>query len=91
MRLFLLVVMRHLQSCSFEATLNVETLICLAAIQDTLVAANLFGNEIKRLDEFQSELFALLIFSHCNIFNVSDDAQIVDARGLLAGQFELRV
>ena len=74
MRLFLFVVMRHLQSCSFEATLNVETLICLAAIQNTLVAANLLCNEIKRLDEFQSELFALLIFCYCNIFDMSDDA-----------------
>ena len=74
MSLLLLVVMRHLQSCSFKATFDIEPLIGLTAVQNTLIAANLLCNEIERLDDLQSELLALLILGYCNILNVPDDA-----------------
>jgi hypothetical protein len=62
---------RHFQSRPLESTLDIEALIRLRTIQNRLVAAHFLGDEIKRLDQFQAEFFALLIFGHRDVFDVS--------------------
>ncbi|CAF3665819.1 unnamed protein product [Fusarium graminearum] len=52
--LFALVVVGHLETSSSETALNVETFVGLAAIQDTLVAADLLGDIIERLDDSET-------------------------------------
>lgn len=71
--------MRHLQAGPAEATLDIESLICLAAVQYTLVAPNLLGDKVKSLDDPQSQLLALLVLGYGNIFDVTNYAQVMDA------------
>jgi hypothetical protein len=77
--------MRHLQPRTLKAALDVEALVRLAAVQDALIAAHFRGDEVERLDDLQSELFALLVFRDGDVFDVSDEAEVVDAGVLLAG------
>jgi hypothetical protein len=79
----MIIIMCHLQPCPLEATLDIEPLVRFATVQNALVTAHFFGDEFERLDDFQAELFALLVFGDGNVFNVSDEAEVVDARGLL--------
>lgn len=74
-----LVVVGHLQASTAEAALDVEALVGLAAVEDALVAADLFGNEVQGLDDAQAQLLALLVLGHGDILNVADDAKVVDA------------
>lgn len=71
--------MCHLQSSSFEATLHVETLVCLAAVEDGLVTANLLRGIVQCLNDTQSKLLALLILCDSDVLDVSDKSQFVDA------------
>lgn len=45
--------MRHLETSSFEATLDVESFVRFAAVQYALVTAHFLGNVIQRLDDLQ--------------------------------------
>lgn len=44
------IVVCHFQTSSLEATLDIETLIGLTAIKDTLVTAHILSNIIQSLD-----------------------------------------
>lgn len=70
--------MRHLKPSPLEATLHIETFIRLATVQDALVTADFRGNEVERLDDLQSELLALLVFGNSNIFDVTDESEVMN-------------
>lgn len=74
-----IIIMRHLQPSPLIPTLNIEPLVRLAAIQNTLIASNLLGHEIQRLDELQTEFLALLIFRNSDILDMSYESEVVDA------------
>lgn len=71
--------MRHLQTCPPEAALDVEALVCLAAVEDSLVAADLLGDEVECLDQPQTQLLALLVLGYRDVLDVSDEPEVVDA------------
>lgn len=71
--------MCHFQTCRLEATLDIESLILLTAIQNTLVAADLLCHEVERLNNLDAEFLALLVFRNRDVFDVTDQAEIVDA------------
>jgi hypothetical protein len=71
----------HLQAGPFEAALDVETFIGVAAVENALVAADLFGNVIESLDESEAELLALLVLGDGDVFDVTDGPEAVDAIG----------
>ena len=70
--------MRHLEAGPPEAALDVEALVGLAAVEDGLVAADLLGDEVERLDEAQAELLALLVLRHRDVLDVAYETQAVD-------------
>jgi hypothetical protein len=70
---------RHLEPGPLEAALDVEALVGLAAVEDGLVAANLFGNEVEGLDQPKSQFLPLLILRDRDVFDVGDRAETVDA------------
>lgn len=72
--------MCHLETRSLESALDVEPLVGLTAVQDALVATDVCGNEIEGLDDFESELLALLVLGYRYILDVSDETEVVDAR-----------
>lgn len=74
-----LVVVGHLEACSPEAALDVEALVGLAAVENALVAPDLFGDKVEGLDQSKTQLLALLILGDCDILNVTDGAEVVDA------------
>lgn len=74
-----LVVVRHLQAGPPEAALDVEALVVLAAVEDRLVAARLYGDVVERLDEAQAQLLALLVLGDGDVLDVPDRPEIVDA------------
>lgn len=74
-----LVVMCHLQTSPSEAALDVESLVGVAAVENALVTADLFGDIVERLDESEAELLALLVFSDSDVFDVSDGTEAMDA------------
>lgn len=49
-----LVVVGHLQPGPLEAALDVEALVGLTAVEDCLVGADLFGDEVEGLDQAQA-------------------------------------
>lgn len=71
--------MCHLESRPLESALDVEPLVRLAAIKNTLVAAHLGRDEIEGLDELESEFLALLVLRNGDIFDVADESEVVDA------------
>lgn len=76
--------MCHLQPCPLEATLDIEPLVGLAAVQNALVAADLCGDKVERLDDFEAEFLALLVFRDSDVFDVANEAEIVDAGGAVS-------
>lgn len=74
-----LVVVGHLKASSSESALDVEAFVGVAAVEDTLVAANLLGDVVEGLDQAEAELLALLILGDGDVFDVADLAQAVDA------------
>jgi hypothetical protein len=76
--------MCHLQPRPLEAALDVEPLVRLAAVENALVAAHLCRDEVERLDDFEAEFLALLVFRDGDVFDVADEAKVVDAGGWLA-------
>ncbi len=75
------IVVCHLEPSAAEAALHIEALVGLAAVEDRLVAANLLGDEVEGLDQAQAELLALLVLGDGDIFDVSDEAEVVDTAG----------
>jgi hypothetical protein len=73
------IVMCHLQPRSLVSALDIEPLVRLAAVENALVTSNLLRDEIQSLDQLEAELLSLLVFGDCNIFNVTDETQVVDA------------
>ena len=71
--------MRHLQARPLEATLDVKALVRLRAVENSLVAADFLRDKVQRLDDPQTELLALLVLCDSNIFDVADEAEVVDA------------
>jgi len=72
--------MGHLQAGPPEPTLDIETFICLAAIQDALVTTHFLGDKIQGLDYLEAQLLPLLVLGDSDIFDVAYYAQIVDTR-----------
>lgn len=64
--------MCHLQSGSFETTLDIESFIGFAAVQDGLVASDLLCRVVQCLYDPQAELLALLILCDSDVLNVAD-------------------
>jgi len=73
-----LIVVGHLQAGTPEATLDVKALVGFAAVQDGLIAADLFGNEIEGLNQAKAELLALLILCYGNVLDMTDKAETVN-------------
>lgn len=71
--------MRHLQPCPLESALDVESLVGLGTIQDSLVAANVLSDVVERLNDPQTKLLALLILCDGNVLDVADKTETVDA------------
>lgn len=66
--------MCHLQPRTFEAALNIEPLVRLAAVQNALVTAHLGGDKVERLNDLKAKFLALLIFCDGDVFDMSDKA-----------------
>lgn len=77
-----LIIVRHLQAGPLEAALDVEALVGLAAVEDALVAADLFGDRVEGLDDAQAEFLALLVLRHGDVLDVPDQAHVVDELAL---------
>ena len=78
-RSLLLVVVCHLQPRPLEATFDIEAFVRLRAVEDSLIAAHVLRDKVQRLDDPQTELLALLVLCDSNVFNVADEAEVVDA------------
>lgn len=65
--------MCHLESCPLESALDVEPLVCLAAVKNALVTANLGRDEVEGLNKFEPELLALLVLRNGNVLDVADE------------------
>jgi hypothetical protein len=74
-----IIIMCHLQPRPLISTLNVEALICFAAIQNTLIAPHLLRDKVQCLNELQSQFLPLLIFRDGDIFDVSYETEVMDA------------
>lgn len=74
--------MRHLEARALEPTLNVEPLVGLAAVENALIAADLLGNRVQRLDDAQPELLALLVLGDRDVLDVADQAHVMDELAL---------
>jgi hypothetical protein len=74
----------HLQTRPLEATLDVEALVRLRAVKNSLVAANVLRDKVQRLDDPQTKLLALLVLCNSNVFDVADEAEVVDAKVVIS-------
>ena len=72
------VIVRHLQSRPLEPAFDVEALVCLGAVEDRLVAADFFSHVVEGLNDPQAEFLPLLIFSNCDVFDVSHLTEVVN-------------
>jgi spore coat protein CotH len=70
--------MCHFQSSSFETTLDIESFICFAAVQDGLVASDLLSGVVQCLYDSQTKLFALLVLRDSDVLDVTDESQFMD-------------
>ena len=79
--------MCHLQPRPLVSTLDVESLICFAAIKNTLVASHLLRDEVQCLNELQPKFLPLLVFRDGDIFDVSNKAKVMDTVANISQQF----
>jgi len=70
--------MRHLQPRPLKPALDIEPLIGLTTVQNRLIAADLLRDKIKRLNNAQPQLLALLVLGDSNVLNVPDKPELVD-------------
>jgi hypothetical protein len=54
--------MRHLQRLPLIPTLDIESLIYVAAVENRLVTADVLRDIVQRVEQLQPQLFALLVF-----------------------------
>ena len=54
--------MRHLQRLPLIPALDIEPFIDLATVENRLVTADVLGDIVKRVNQLQPKLFALLVF-----------------------------
>ena len=71
--------MRHFQTRPLETTLYIEALVRLRTVKNGLVATHVLRNKVQRLNDPQTKLLALLVLCDSNIFDVADEAEVVDA------------
>lgn len=71
--------MCHLKTRPLEPTLDIEALVGFGAVQNGFVAANVLRHVVQGLDDAQAELLALLVLCDCDVFDVADEAEVVDA------------
>jgi hypothetical protein len=77
-RSLLLIVVRHLQTRPLEPALDIEALVRLRAVKDSLVATHILRNKVQRLDDPQPKLLALLVLCDSNILNMTDETEVVN-------------
>jgi len=82
LRLWLSIVVGHLQPSASKAAFEIETLVWFGTVEDALITTNLLGNVVQRLDKPQSQLFALLLPRDGNVLDMADDPQRVDELSL---------
>ena len=71
--------MRHFQTRPLETTLDIEALVRLRTVKNGLVATHVLRNKVQRLNDPQTKLLALLVLCDSNVFDVADEAEVVDA------------
>ena len=71
--------MRHFQTRPLETTLDIEALVRLRTVKNGLVATHVLRNKVQRLNDPQTKLLALLVLCDSNIYDVADEAEVVDA------------
>jgi hypothetical protein len=74
---------RHLQTRPLEATLDIEALVRLRAVKNSLVATHILRDKVQRLNDPQTKLLALLVLCDSNVFDVADEAEVVDATAVI--------
>jgi hypothetical protein len=77
-RSLLLIVVRHLQTRPLETALDIEALVRLRAVKNSLVATHILRNKVQRLDDPQPKLLALLVLCDSNILNMTDETEVVN-------------
>ena len=75
--------MRHLQTRPLETTLDIEALVRLRTVKNGLVATHVLRNKVQRLNDPQTKLLALLVLCDSNVFDVADEAEVVDATAVI--------
>lgn len=76
-----IVIMCHLQTSSLVPALDVESFVGFTAVENALVTTNFLCNEIKSLNQFQAKFLALLIFRDGDIFDMSNESEMMDTAG----------
>jgi hypothetical protein len=74
-----IIIVCHLQSRPLVSAFDVESLVRLAAVENAFVTSNSLRDEVKGLNELETEFLPLLIFCNCNIFDVADESEVMDA------------
>ncbi len=85
------VVVGHFETGAAEAALDIEALVLLAAVENSLVAADVGGDVVEGLDEAEAELLALLILGDGNVFNVADFSERMDAAESISTPFPSKI
>lgn len=75
--------MRHFQTRPLETTLDIEALVRLRTVKNGLVATHVLRNKVQRLNDPQTKLLALLVLCDSNVFDVADEAEVVDATAVI--------
>lgn len=83
--------MGHFQPRPLEPALHIEPLVCLGTIEDRLITAYFFSDEIQRLNHFQSEFLPLLVFGYGDVFDMSYETEIVDTSNIKQSAESIRV
>jgi len=71
-------VMCHLEASPFEAALDIKALVRFAAIEYALVASDLLSYVVESLDDFEAEFLSLLVLGDGDIFDMTNDAEVVN-------------
>lgn len=72
-------IVRHLGARVVIAALGVKRLVLRTAVENVLVAADVFSNGIKGLDHLEAQLLALVFFGDGDLFDMADESTVVDA------------
>lgn len=72
--------MRHLHASSLKAALDIEAFVGITAVKNSLVAADLVRDKVEGIDQSKTQFLALLVLCDCNVFDVADRTEVVDAK-----------